>query len=568
MRFQISRVVVIGLALLALVACGGGGGGGHETPVTAASITIVSGNNQTGVAGSALPTALGVSVKDSSGRAFAGASVRWAVVAGGGSVMPASSTTDGAGLAATNWTLGAAAGANRATATVAGVASAAFDATAIAVPVVLTSIAVTGVPSVPMMPGNSAQLSAIATYSDQSTKVVTTEVAWSVTDTTVLTVTATGKLAANEPGKTVVIAALSGISGSANVEVVPLQVSAYELRLTGDPQVMIGVDQYGLHCVPDEHVSFRRTDTEVDMWLVASDAFTQFGGGTVRLQGTSFETLFPNPGREGKAVPVFLPSGSGFDKDYAGAASVLTAANGKDLLMIYHAEAHNCGGLDTLPTVGIGLARSSDGGFTWTRQGQVISSSAPQAPCPIDRFYGAGNPVAVMTRERDYYYIYFLEFDPNAPPGIYLARSPVSADAAPGSWKKYYRGSFSEPGLGGRGDPVIGPPSPAEVTRYVAMPSVSFNLFLQRYVAVVSTATTFYYTASEDGIHWEPGRDLGLGGSASPGYPAGNWIGYPSLLSLDQPSDGTTTGSGYLYYAHGTEGACHFMERRAFQILR
>ena len=100
------------------------------------------------------------------------------------------------------------------------------------------------------------------------------------------------------------------------------------------------------------------------------------------------------------------------------------------------------------------------------------------------------------------------------------------------------------------------------------MPSVSFNLFLQRYVAVVSTATTFYYTASEDGIHWEPGRDLGLGGSASPGYPAGNWIGYPSLLSLDQPSDGTTTGSGYLYYAHGTEGACHFMERRAFQILR
>ena len=132
MRLQFSRVVVVGLASLALAACGGGGGGGHETPVTAASITIVSGNNQTAVAGSALPAALGVSVKDSSGRALAGASVSWTVVAGGGSVTPATSTTDSGGLATTNWTLGAAPGANRVTATVAGITPVTFDAMALA----------------------------------------------------------------------------------------------------------------------------------------------------------------------------------------------------------------------------------------------------------------------------------------------------------------------------------------------------------------------------------------------------------------------------------------------------
>ena len=130
MRFQFLRVVVVGLASLALAACGGGGG--HKTPPTAASVTIVSGNNQTGVVGSALPTALGVSVKDSSGRAVLGASVSWTVVAGGGSVTSATSTTDSGGLATTNWTLGAAAGTNRVTATVAGITPVTFDAMAVA----------------------------------------------------------------------------------------------------------------------------------------------------------------------------------------------------------------------------------------------------------------------------------------------------------------------------------------------------------------------------------------------------------------------------------------------------
>ena len=138
MRFQFFRVVVVGLASLALAACGGGGG--HKAPPTAVSITIVSGNNQTAMAGSALPTALGVSVKGSSGRAVAAASVSWTVVAGGGSVTPATSTTDSGGLATTNWTLGGALGANRVTATVGALAPVTFEATAIAGPPASVSI--------------------------------------------------------------------------------------------------------------------------------------------------------------------------------------------------------------------------------------------------------------------------------------------------------------------------------------------------------------------------------------------------------------------------------------------
>ena len=98
MRLHLVRVFALAVVSLGLAACGGGGSG-HKRPSVPALITIVSGNSQTGVAGSALPAALNVSVKDSSGRAVAGASVSWTVVVGGGSVTPSTSTTDSAGLA-------------------------------------------------------------------------------------------------------------------------------------------------------------------------------------------------------------------------------------------------------------------------------------------------------------------------------------------------------------------------------------------------------------------------------------------------------------------------------------
>jgi len=139
MRLHLVRVFALAVVSLGLAACGGDGGG-HKRPSVPASITIVSGNSQTGVAGSALPAALNVSVKDSSGRAVAGASVSWAVIAGGGSVTPTTSTTDSAGVATTNWTLGAALGANRATATVGTLPAVGFDATGVAGPAASVSI--------------------------------------------------------------------------------------------------------------------------------------------------------------------------------------------------------------------------------------------------------------------------------------------------------------------------------------------------------------------------------------------------------------------------------------------
>jgi hypothetical protein len=236
--------------------------------------------------------------------------------------------------------------------------------------------------------------------------------------------------------------------------------------------------------------------------------------------------------------------------------------------MIYHSENDACG-MDKA-YAGIGLARSSDGGITWNRQGQIISSPEGPPPCASARFNGAGNPVVVMTQDRAYYYLYYVEFLTGQADEIRVARSPVGADATPGTWTKFYRGDFREPGLGGLSDPVIRRPSPQSETIYSGLPSVSYNLHLQRYLAVFTTGTTLHYAASQDGLNWEPARSLGLGPTPYPGIPAGTtWYYYPSLLTLDQPSDGTTTDVAYLYYAHGVGPAGvvpHFMERRQVQI--
>ena len=106
-----------GLVLGALggTACGGGGDGGSGPPTRVPTTVNQSGNNQTGAAGAALPTPIGVTVLDQNGDALSGVSVTFSVAAGGGSLGTPNATTNASGVASTTWTLGTAAGANEET---------------------------------------------------------------------------------------------------------------------------------------------------------------------------------------------------------------------------------------------------------------------------------------------------------------------------------------------------------------------------------------------------------------------------------------------------------------------
>jgi hypothetical protein len=102
------------------------------TAGSASGVLIVSGNGQTAAPGTTLPEPLVVQVVDEDSNPVVGAAVTWVVTAGGGTLDPATGTTDASGQASTTWTLGSTAGANTAQAIVSGVGQATFTATAAA----------------------------------------------------------------------------------------------------------------------------------------------------------------------------------------------------------------------------------------------------------------------------------------------------------------------------------------------------------------------------------------------------------------------------------------------------
>lgn len=123
----------LGAALAAwFVACGDDGGP-TEPPGPPAEVTKTAGDGQAWYFGNPLPDPYRVTVRDANFRNVPNVTVTWSVVAGGGSVSPATSQTDANGVATTTHTLGPTATSQGVLATVADL-SVGFTATAEAAP--------------------------------------------------------------------------------------------------------------------------------------------------------------------------------------------------------------------------------------------------------------------------------------------------------------------------------------------------------------------------------------------------------------------------------------------------
>ena len=119
--------------LFAVASCGGDGSGPTDPDPdltrVPATITIHAGADQSSVAGSAVPTAPAVLVRNSTGSPIQGVSVQFTVAAGGGQVTGGASTTDASGVAQVqSWVLGTG-GEQRLTARVANLPLVTFEAT-------------------------------------------------------------------------------------------------------------------------------------------------------------------------------------------------------------------------------------------------------------------------------------------------------------------------------------------------------------------------------------------------------------------------------------------------------
>jgi hypothetical protein len=357
------------------------------------------------------------------------------------------------------------------------------------------------------------------------------------------------------PNPSATFTPLPNLSGSAS--------TIASFALGGGEQSVLPAGTVASPYVPDEQMPYlRQPDGTFKLWASAGGTFGTY--------------LFDTPDLFSLAAPstVFLPAGAGtpaFDADYAGPGSVFPAANGTDLLMIYHAENHLFSGVDYAGTpfyAGIGLARSSDGGLTWQRQGEIISGHDPQQATQPPSGAGALTPSAIEIG--GYVYVCFRELDLQSNvSGYALARAPISSDGAPGSWQKYYQGSFSSPGLGGAFTPlniVLDPTVPGDERQ----PNISFNAYLNAFVMIAIGNGGIYALTSPDLVTWSmatlvlaaPVPDAMAGSTNGPR----NW--YPTLMSPNEPSDEVTGRTGFLYYAKflGDGTSHHYMYRQAFTI--
>jgi hypothetical protein len=116
MRLRSSLAAVLSLLIATTVASCGGDGGTNTIPP--AAVMMMSGDDQEAMVGTDMAEALKVMVLDAKGQPASGVTVTWTVSQGSASITPATSSTDGQGLAQVVIKVGSTAGTVRITATV------------------------------------------------------------------------------------------------------------------------------------------------------------------------------------------------------------------------------------------------------------------------------------------------------------------------------------------------------------------------------------------------------------------------------------------------------------------
>lgn len=307
----------------------------------------------------------------------------------------------------------------------------------------------------------------------------------------------------------------------------------------------------GVGWYPDGHTSFlRNPDGTISLWLAG-------GPSGYRIQGKDFTTL----GSEIKSV-IAPEKKETFDRNYASPGAVIPGKNSNELLMLYHGEYHPKTGATFPFNAGIGLAVSTDNGVTWAKRGQVLKGINEK---PSDtRPSGAGEPCAVING--DYVYMYYIDWN-GSTDAIHMARSPLQANCAPGSWEKFHEGKFQKPGMEGPSTPVILPTTTEE--GYAGLPGVSWNSHLEKFLAVYESRSGFFVSTSKDGIVWEKQQKLlsVLTGTNSP--KSGDiWNSYPTLVSPDKASDRETGKEMLLLYSEGKwNRGSHTMVKRLVKLV-
>ena len=312
------------------------------------------------------------------------------------------------------------------------------------------------------------------------------------------------------------------------------------------------VDTHGLEWVPDTRTSYIKSDNKYQFYFSAGrEGFV--------LEGDDFYNL----GEPKKYMEPSLKNGEFGINCYRAPGTVFDDKNG-NLWSLDHNEEwinqENGGNF----TARIALSQSKDNGITWTDHGVILDGQAPQKAG--DRVTGAGQPSGII-KEVDgvsFLYMYFTDWGIGSD-SVHLARVPLGQINNPDAWQKYNSGAFNS-GSGGASSPVISPPY-GEI--YAAIPSVSWNEKVGKYVASFEGGTGFWLATSIDGVSWKNYQKIADFPQAYDKVVSGSTrFSYPTLLSLDTNDQFVTSNKGVLVYSKGVfnSSGSNQMKIREFNI--
>ena len=211
-----------------------------------------------------------------------------------------------------------------------------------------------------------------------------------------------------------------------------------------------------------------------------------------------------------------------------------------------------------LPTAPrIGALRSKDNGATWQDIGFVLEAPLDSLRCNTGSPWDAGGEgdfSVILDRKRQYFYFFFSSYVRQFPEqGVGVARMRYQdRDHPSGKVSKWYRGQWSEPGLGGHFTPIF----PAKINWHQKNadlfwgPAIHWNKYLNTFVIVLNHAMDAAMT--QEGIYITFNHDLDNPKA---------WMPPRKILSRDQikkllagdPGDPVIVGNGWYPEIIGTE---------------
>lgn len=227
------------------------------------------------------------------------------------------------------------------------------------------------------------------------------------------------------------------------------------------------------------------------------------------------------------------PDGSQFDRDYAGGGTVYWDPGSSKLIQIYHGERHFDGDPKQFYS-SLGIAISSDAGKTFQKLGLII-----QPELPPSQGVKVPSSSGSLVKMGDYFYLYYSDISPDGTcagvsagglPCVTVARASVSdviSSAVHGKvapWSKYYNGTFSESGVGGKFSPLFTTPGNVWPRWPMVTPDPYKGIYFMVYAA---GATGLVLRESSDGLNW--GAPVQIVTAET-----GETINYPSIVSVEK----------------------------------